>query len=200
MSRLNLAPGRRRDLRRQLARARDVRLYRRTLAVLEFDRGRPVTDIADALGVTRQSVHNWVAAYARGLDPAALADGPRDGRPPLLTAGGAGWLRLLLARPPQWLGYAAVNWTVPLLREALHRDTGQRPSEDTVRRALHRLGFVWKRPRYVLAPDPDREKKKAPPAANRGPAAAERRAGGGRDRLAPVPAAAGRVVAAGPAG
>jgi transposase len=197
MSRLNLAPGQRRDLQRQLAQAGDVRLYRRTLAVLEFDRGRPMTDIADALGVTRQSVHNWVAAYTRHPDPAALADGLREGRPPLLTADGAGWLRLLLARPPQWLGYPAANWTVPLLRQALHRDTGQRPSGDTVRRTLHRLGYVWKRPRYVLAPDPEREKKKARPAADRGPAAAERGAGRGRDRPAPVPAAAGGVGAAG---
>jgi len=200
MNRLNLAPDERRGLRRQLAQARDVRVYRRTLAVLEVDRGRPMTDVAGALGVTRQSVHNWVAAYARDPAPAALADRPRVGRPPLLTADGADWLRLLLARPPQWLGYPAANWTVPLLCEALHGDTGQRPSEDTVRRALHRLGYVWKRPRYVLAPDPDREKKKTRPAADRGPAAAERRAGGGRDGPAPVPAAAGGVVAAGRAG
>jgi hypothetical protein len=25
----------------------------------------------------------------------------------------------------QWLGYPAASWTVPLLHEALHRDTGQ---------------------------------------------------------------------------
>jgi transposase len=197
MNRLNLAPGQRRDLQCQLARASDVRVYRRTLAVLAVDRGRPMADVADALGVTRQSVHNWVAAYARDPVPAALTARPREGRPPLLTADGVGWLRLLLARPPQSLGYPAANWTVPLLCDALHRDTGRRPSEDTVRRALHRLGYVWKRPRYVLAPDPDREKKKTRPAADRGPAAAERRAGGGRDRPAPVPAAAGGVVAAG---
>src|SRR4051794_11707313 len=28
-----------------------------------------------------------------------------------------------------------------------------------MRRCLHRLGYAWKRPRYVLAPDPQREKK-----------------------------------------
>ena len=197
MSRLNLTSRQRRRLRRQLDQADDVRLYRRTLAVLEYDRGRPVTDIADMLGVTRQSVHNWVTAYAHELDPAALADAGWEGRPPLLTPGDEGWLRLLLSYSPQYLGYPATGWTVPLLREELYRDTGRRPSDDTLRRALHRLGYVWKRPRYILAPDPEREKKTADQAANPGAAAAQRRAGGGRDRPAAVPAAAGVVVAAG---
>jgi hypothetical protein len=52
MNRLNLAPGQRRDLQCQLAQASDVRVYRRTLGVLEVDRGRPMADVADALGVT----------------------------------------------------------------------------------------------------------------------------------------------------
>jgi transposase len=196
MSRLNLTPAQRQGLRRQLAQARDVRLYRRTLAVLEFDRGRPMADIADALGVARQSVYNWVTAFARGRDAAALADAGGAGRPPLLDAGDRAWLRRLLSHSPQDLGYPATAWTVPLLRDALGGGAGGRPSDDTVRRALRRLGYVWKRPRYVLAPDPDREKKKTRPAANRGPAAAERRAGGGRDRPAAVPTPAGGLVAA----
>ena len=41
MSRLNLTSWQRQRLRRQLAETRDARVYRRTLAVLEFDAGRP---------------------------------------------------------------------------------------------------------------------------------------------------------------
>src|SRR5207302_4773834 len=32
-------------------------------------------------------------------------------------------------------------------------------SDTTVRRQLHELGYVWKRPRYVLQPDPRRARK-----------------------------------------
>ena len=32
-------------------------------------------------------------------------------------------------------------------------------SAATIRRHLHELGYVWKRPRYVLPPDPQQEKK-----------------------------------------
>ena len=75
MSRFKLKPWQRRCLRQQLRTARDARTYRRTLAVLELDRGRSAADIADMLGVTRQSVHNWAADFARDLDDAfALGD------------------------------------------------------------------------------------------------------------------------------
>jgi transposase len=70
-------------------------------------------------------------------------------------------LPTLLGQTPDQLGYFAVNWTVPLLQEQIEHGTGQRLSEDTIRRELDRLGYAWKRGRYVLDPDPEREKKTA---------------------------------------
>src|SRR5436189_2145861 len=196
MSRLTLTSWQRQRLRRQLAETRDARLFRRTLAVLEFDFGRPAADIARMLGVTRQSVYHWVATYLHARDPAALADEAGRGRHRLLDEDQEHLLEALLAASPQDLGYPHVSWTVPLLREVLEIATEQRVSEDTLRRALHRLDYVWKRPRYDLDPDPEREKKTPHPPANPGPAAAQRRVGPGRDRPAAVPAAARRVVEA----
>ena len=200
MSRLHLTSWQRTRLRRQLAEARDARLYRRTLAVLEFDHGRSAADIARMLGVTRKAVYDWVGAYTQAFDPAALADEPGRGRPALLDEDDGHLLEAFLALSPQDLGYPQVSWTVPLLREALDFITGRRVSEDTLRRALRGLDYVWKRPRYDLEPDPEREKKTAHPGANPRPAPAQRRAGGGRDRPAAVPAAARRVVQARRAG
>ena len=67
--------------------------------------------------------------------------------------------------------------TVPLLQAHLQRCGGRRLSEDTIRRQLDRLGYVWKRFRYVLPPDPEREKKTRHPAAAAGLAAAQRQVG-----------------------
>ena len=50
---------------------------------------------------------------------------------------------------------AALNWTVPLRREQMEHATGRRLCESTIREALHREGYAWKRPRYKLQPDPD---------------------------------------------
>src|SRR4030081_3500114 len=160
MSRLNLSSWQRRRLRRQLAETRDARLFRRTLAVLEFDHGRSATDIARMLGVTRQSVYDWVETYTQDHDPASLEDEGGRGRHPLFDEDHEHLLEALLAGSPQDLGYPHTRWTVPLLREVLEIATEQPVSDDTLRRALHRLDSVWKRPRYDLEPDPERQKKK----------------------------------------
>jgi transposase len=197
MSQLHLTTWQRRQLRRQLTTARDARLYRRTLAVLEFDRGRCVADLAEMLGVARQSIYNWVAAYTMAHDPTVLADAERSGRPPLLTEDIEGRLRQLLDCSPQDLDYPATTWTVPLLQEQLQRETGQRPSDDTIRRKLHRLDYVWKRPRYVLDPDPKlRGKKETPLPTDQAVAAAKCVAGRGRNRSVVVSAAASGLGAA----
>jgi len=196
MSRLQLTSSQRQRLRRQLAQTLDARLLRRTLAVLEFDSGRPVAEIADLLGVTRQSVYNWVEAYRRGRDPAALQDAEGRGRPPALDEDAEHLLEALLPLSPQDFGAPHANWTVPLLRDLLGYLLDRRLSDDTLRRTLHRLDYVWKRPRYDLVPDPEREKKTPHPPANPGLAAAQRRAGPGRDRPAAVPAVARRLVEA----
>ena len=181
MSRLNLTAWQRHRLRRQLKETLDARLLRRTLAVLEFDQGRTAADIARMLGVTRQSVYNWVGAYTQGHDPRALRDEEGRGRHPSLDEDDEHLLEALLALSPQDLGCPHVSWTVPLLQECLEVATGRQVSDDTLRRALHRLDYVWKRPRHDLEPDPEREKKTAHPPADPGAAPAQRRAGRGRD-------------------
>jgi transposase len=174
MSRLNLTKWQRRRLRRELTETRASRIYRRALAVLKFDSGKPVADIAQMLRVSRQSVYNWIGAYCVAHDPADLVDAAHVGRPRLLDENGAALLRLLLDCSPQDFGYFATNWTVPLLQEHLQHTTGQHLSDDTIRRGLQRLGYEWKRPRYVLAPDPEREKKTANSPGNPGTSATKR--------------------------
>src|SRR5581483_4252334 len=102
-------------------------------------------EVAGALGVSRQSIYNWAAAYAVGYDPLALADGNRSGRPTVWIGDLRATLGAALAKPPDRLGYPAVNWTTPLLQEYLERWGDRRPGANTIRRELHRFGYVWKR-------------------------------------------------------
>lgn len=159
MARMKLTHWQRLSLLRQLKDTDDARVYRRTFAVLEFSRGQPIARIARSLAVTRQSVYNWIEAYAETCDPDALADAARSGRPNSWGEGLRALLQNLLGQMPDQLGFFAVNWTIPLLQEQILQRTGQRLADDTIRRELGRLGYVWKRSRYVLDPDPEREKK-----------------------------------------
>jgi transposase len=174
MDRLTFTGWQRRRLERQLREAKDAALYRRTLALLEVARGRPAAEVAGALRVSRQSIYNWAAAYTAEYDPLALADGDRSGRPTVWTDDLRATLGAALARSPDRLGYPAVNWTTSLLQEHLGHWCDRRPGANTIRRELHRLGYVWKRSRYVLDPDPEREKKTRHPPARAGSGAAAR--------------------------
>jgi transposase len=187
---LRLTARQRRGLERQLKRTRDARLYRRTLALLECDRDKSIVEIARTLRMSRRSIYRWIEAYGESLDPDSLLDEDRPGRPRRWTEECSEWLQALLGHCPAELGYYAVNWNVPLLRDPLEACTAERFSDPTIRRALVRLGYAWKRARYVLEPDPEREKKTADSPGNPAFAAAERRAGPGRDRFAAVSSAA----------
>jgi transposase len=177
MSIVHLNSSQRRKLRAQLHHAADASYYRRLLAILELGRGKTVAEVAASLQVTRQSVYNWAHSFEARPDPAALHDRYGVGRPSAWTEDLQALLLGALRQCPDELGYTGVNWTVALLQEHLYRRGGCRLSDDTIRRELDRLGYVWKRCRYVLPPDPEREKKTGHPAAAAGPAAAHRQAG-----------------------
>jgi transposase len=62
-------------------------------------------------------------------------------------------------RTPQDFGFFRTRWSCACLSLQL-RESGWRVSAETVRRGLHRLGFVWRRPRPVVGPtDPEYAEK-----------------------------------------
>lgn len=158
MSEMKLGAGKRRRIRDQMRSARDARQYRRLLAVLEYDRGKSISAIAELLGVSRQSIYNWIE-LAHEHDDIQLQDAPRTGRPARADELFDTLLRALLILSPERFGYHSTYWTIPLLQDQLRKNLGQQYSAATVRRGLQRLDYVWKRPRYMLAPDPEQEKK-----------------------------------------
>jgi transposase len=159
MSKVMLTAKERREIQAQVQQTDDARLCRRLLAVLEADRGMPAGEIAELLGVSDQSVYNWLARFNKSHKASVLSDASRSGRPVRAGETVDILLRTLLMLSPERFGYHATHWTVPLFQDQLRQNTGEQFSADTVRRSLHRLGYVWKRPRYVLSPDPQREKK-----------------------------------------
>jgi transposase len=151
----------RKELGRALGATRGVREWRRYRAVLLAGAGQKAPAIAATLQVSEASVYNWLAAWRQeGL--AGLREGVHPGLAPRLDAAGLAWLDGLLRRDPQACGYTLTGWTVPALQTEAIR-VGYRVSSATLRRAIRRLGWRWKRPKYVLGrPDPDYAKKKRP--------------------------------------
>jgi len=139
--------------------SRNVRHWKRYQAVLLRAAGTPVAVVAKTLGCSADSVTNWTHAWqADGL--AGVREGRHPGAARRLDSTAEQRLDELLTSDPQTAGYAATGWTVPLLRTELAKG-GWMASAQTIRRTVHRLGWVWKRPQFVLGrPDPAYEAKK----------------------------------------
>lgn len=171
--RITLTERERAELEAAQRQRRSVRHWRRYQAVLLRAAGTPLAVVAQTLGCCEDSVTNWTNAW-RAHGVAGVREGRHAGAARRLDAAGEQRLGELLTSDPQTLGYAATGWTVPLLRTELAQG-GWAASERTIRRTLHRLGWRWKRPQFVLGrPDPAYAEKKSPGAAN------SRHAGGGR--------------------
>ena len=162
---IELTAAERAGLRRAMKQTASARLYRRLQAVFLAGEGHSAAQVAAITGASVRSVQGWCATWRRSKarrDPQkALAEKPRLGRHPLVPALDRRRLLAELAEDPLALGYAATNWTVPLLAAHLRRRCGLRVNAHTLRRRLHAAGLRWKRPRFVFAePAPHVAQKK----------------------------------------
>lgn len=100
-----------RDLLKQGSLA--ARTYKRALALLELDRGRTFTEVAQIVGVVIQTVSTWAQKYQQsGLD--FLSDKPRAGRPAVIDGlQRAKVTALACSDPPE--GYE--RWSLRLLAD-----------------------------------------------------------------------------------
>jgi transposase len=156
---LHLTRQQRFQLRRVLRTTANSDVLRRTLALLQLDRGDTVAAVAVMLGVSRRTVHRWVGLYWDRPVPRSLIAHHSTGRYSEWDENARAILGATLQQPPDHFGYQATGWTVPLLQTHLAQWGLAHLSDATLRRQLHALGYVWKRPRYVLDPDPRRAAK-----------------------------------------
>jgi transposase len=120
---------------------------------------QPPQQVAAILGCSLASVYNWAATWQQH-GQTGLREPKHAGRTRTLDAAALRLLEQWLETDPQTLGEQTTGWTVPLLHTRLTQ-AGSLISQRTLRRALHRLGWRWKRPTYVLSrPDPAYEEKR----------------------------------------
>ena len=156
---LRLTPQQRAELEAAVSAEQRVRQWKRYQAVLLLGAGEAPATVARTVRCSRASVYGWAARW-RTQGVAGLREGTHGGGKAKLDADGEAVLHAVLASDPQGRGHRATGWTVLLLRTELAQ-AGYAVADRTIRRALHRLGYRWKRPRYVLGrPDPEYEAKK----------------------------------------
>ena len=150
------------EQREALEKARRIRstnLAERCLAILLSDRGQRVHAIAEFMGRHEHTIRSWLKAYLQeGID--GLKATPPVGRTNHKEQTALTLLQPVLAQHPSEYGYLEAGWSTNLLVDYLHRQ-GLETSESTVKRALKRGGWVYKRfAKTMPAHAPSSEEKK----------------------------------------
>lgn len=140
-----------------LATYRAARAARRALVLVLLADGRSYRDIGTATLASPSLVRAVKRDYAAGGVDRVLGREPRP-------ATVAQWLvvvvRWLLQGTPRDFGFFRARWSCGLLALLLWQEHRLRKSPETIRRGLHRMEFVWRRPRPVVGPrDPEHAAK-----------------------------------------
>jgi putative transposase len=143
------------EMKRQSLPSRRLRMH----IVLLAAEGRSPTEIARILFCSRTTVYAVVGRFIQE-GRAAFNDRERRGPKPLLEQSANEYIeRLLEEGPPTEHGWLRSRWSCKLLALELFKERATRLSRETLRRALHRLGFRWRRPRPA-PPKKDSEEQK----------------------------------------
>ena len=129
------------DLRREAGRTRDAKVARRTLAIALLLEGHSRYDAAEACGMDRQTLRDWVHRYNEG-GLAGLADLPRRNGPkprlsPEQEASVAEWVE----QGPELERDGVVRWRCVDLQSRIAREFGVSLHERTVGKLLRKLRF-----------------------------------------------------------
>ena len=133
--------------------ADDALLLRRAQALFWLCSGDAVSDIARRLCVSRATIYNWISRFQQRAEldlTARLADAERSGRPAIIAGHIEPIIAQLVDTDPRDFGYHQTIWTADLLSLHLRKRHHLKASLPSVKRAIARLGVIWKRPRHQL--------------------------------------------------
>jgi len=107
------------------------------------------SQIAEIQQTSDVTVYTWLDRFDEE-GPQGLYDRPRSGRPSKIDQEAQKMIETCLTQPPTKQGYNFSHWTIPLLTQHLCEKLEKTLCCETVRQALHRLSFRWRRPRWAV--------------------------------------------------
>jgi len=137
------------ELRREAARSRDAAAARRMLAIAMVLEGRSRAEAAEACGMQRQTLRDWVHRYNAG-GVAGLANRRAPGPAPRLSATQEAELDRWVEDGPDLARDGVVRWRCVDLWDRIGRASGIRFHERTVGKLLAKRRFrrLSARPRH----------------------------------------------------
>lgn len=108
--------------------------------------GKKPSEVAWAVGVSRQTAYSWKAVIEGGGGIEALRNLSRGGRPASLSEQDKQWLTQALIDGPTAHGFGTELWTLKRVRILIEKRFGVRFSPVHVWRLLGQLGFSNQKP------------------------------------------------------
>lgn len=147
---VTLDPDAQAELERRYRTTRDAATRTRYQMVLLAAQGHTPPQIATLVRCSADTVRRVLKRYLTG-GPDAVPHRPHPGQPPHYPPAWQAELLGVVELDPHEVGVDSALWSCRLLSDYLAEATGHRAGIETVRLALHRAGFVCKRPRWVLS-------------------------------------------------
>jgi transposase len=148
--RVRLDPAAQAELERRYQATRDAETRTRYQMVLLNGQGHTPSQIATLVRRSPDTVRRVLKRYLAG-GPDAVPHRAHPGQPPHWPPAWEQELVRVADLDPHQVGVDSALWSCRLLADYLAEATGHRAGIETVRVALHRAGFVCKRPRWVLS-------------------------------------------------
>ena len=134
------------EVRRIAQRAKDAAQARRLLAIAAVLDGASREEAAKIGGMDRQTLRDWVIRFNE-QGPDGLINIPSPGVPPKLNAMHKAFLARIVEEGPIPAIHGVVRWRACDLIMRLHEQFGLSVSDDTIYRALKKLGLLaYERP------------------------------------------------------
>jgi transposase len=137
-------------LLQHLSQCRGTALRSRYLIVVNLVRGRPPTEIAEVLNISRGTVYRVAQRFSKDGEP-GLLDRREDNGELKLDERYLAILHEVVRSNPEDHGWPRPTWTRELLVETMHQKTGVRIHAATMSRALAMIQARRGRPRPVVA-------------------------------------------------
>ena len=137
----------------------DWREERRLRALALYRTGWQQKTIAEALGVTKGAVSQWITK-ARDLPPDKQAEALRirksTGRPPAIVPSKRAELVALIDQGAESFGFIGQVWTAARVRAVARRELGIRAGLSTIKKFLHEEGFSVQKPEVTATQKNDK--------------------------------------------
>jgi transposase len=135
----------------------DARVARRAHVLLLLDGGLSYREIMDALFCSSDLVATLKRRFLAGGVQAVLTEPDVESVISYWKLAVVGWVQ---HSTPRDFGFFRSRWSCELLARVLEEQLGVELGGEAVRRALHELGFAWRRPRPVVGlADPEYDAK-----------------------------------------